>query len=365
MSFGTGPFFTRYISIDYSGAQTPTTSLEGLRVFLADRKALPMDVPPPPSPRLYWTRGGIAEWLVERLTEEVPSIVGIDRGFSFPLRYFEVHQLLPDWPTFLDDFQRHRSTDEDNICVDFVRNGTCGNGDARSGNTRWRRLTEERAGTAKSVFHYDVPGQVAKSTHAGLPWLRYLRQRIGDRIQFGPLTVGSFRPSVHPSSRFIHLCGVRTLRVRIARLISMMPMQPPPGCDKPISMTVWSDSWIHLYRLPNVRLPRSRAGFSGSCEFSGRYNCNLSKVSNGHDYASGPTPDSNQIPHVHQISRHRSGAAGLRRTFQCPQKYHRQAVQSLRHFQQISHPHHGAFKAFDAQQGVFRLLHGTARCARR
>ena len=48
------------------------------------------------------------------------------------------------------------------------------------------RLTEERAGSAKSVFHFDVPGTVAKSTHAGLPWLRYLRQKLGDRIHFWP-----------------------------------------------------------------------------------------------------------------------------------------------------------------------------------
>jgi hypothetical protein len=34
----------------------------------------------------------------------VPTLVGIDHGFSLPLRYFEVHGLLPDWPTFLDDF---------------------------------------------------------------------------------------------------------------------------------------------------------------------------------------------------------------------------------------------------------------------
>lgn len=113
MSFGTGPLFARYIGIDYSGAQTPTTSLKGLRVYLAEQKALPTEMPPPPSPRKYWTRRGIAEWLVERLSEEVPTIVGIDHGFSFPLRYFEVHHLLPDWQTFLDDFQRHWPTDED------------------------------------------------------------------------------------------------------------------------------------------------------------------------------------------------------------------------------------------------------------
>jgi hypothetical protein len=49
------------------------------------------------------------------------------------------------------------------------------------GNPRWRRLTEERAGSVKSVFHFDVQGSVAKSTHAGIPWLRFIRQRFGER----------------------------------------------------------------------------------------------------------------------------------------------------------------------------------------
>jgi len=160
--------FERYIGIDYSGAETPSSSLKGLRVYLADQKHESVEVQPPPSPRKYWTRRGIAEWLVERFAENVKTLTGIDHGFSFPLRYFEVHYLPPDWPTFLDDFQRHWPTDGDHTYVDFVRDGVCGDGAARSGNTRWRRLTEERAG-AKSVFHFDVPGSVAKSTHAGLP----------------------------------------------------------------------------------------------------------------------------------------------------------------------------------------------------
>ena len=180
------PVFSRYIGIDYSGAETPTSSLKGLRVYMADRTSPPIEVQPPPSPRKYWTRRGIAEWLVMCLSEDRPTLVGIDHGFSFPLRYFEVHKLPPDWPAFLDDFQRHWPTDEDHTYVDFVRDGSCGNVAARSGNLRWRRLTEERAGTAKSVFHFDVQGQVAKSTHAGLPWLRYLRQQLGDRIHFWP-----------------------------------------------------------------------------------------------------------------------------------------------------------------------------------
>lgn len=179
------PAFARYIGIDYSGAQTPTASLKGLRVYMADRSTSPVEVLPPQSPRKYWTRRGIAEWLVERLAESPPALVGIDHGFSFPLRYFEVHGLKPNWPTFLEDFQRHWPTDE-NIYVDFVRVGTVGNGAARGGNARWRRLTEERAGRAKSVFHFDVQGSVAKSTHSGIPWLRFIRQRLGNRVHFWP-----------------------------------------------------------------------------------------------------------------------------------------------------------------------------------
>jgi hypothetical protein len=180
------PAFARYIGIDYSGAATPTASLKGLRTYLAEGDAPPAETPPPPSPRKYWTRRGIAEWLVEQLSDDTPTLVGIDHGFSFPLRYFEVHGLKPDWPAFLDDFQRHWPTDEDHTYVDFVRDGVHGNGVAREGNSRWRRLTEERAGSAKSVFHFDVQGSVAKSTHAGIPWLRFIRQRLGDRVHFWP-----------------------------------------------------------------------------------------------------------------------------------------------------------------------------------
>jgi hypothetical protein len=178
--------FARYIGIDYSGAQTPTASLPGLRVYLAEGCAPPVEVAPPPSPRKYWSRLGIAEWLVERLVEDRPTLVGIDHGFSFPLRYFETHGLKPDWHDFLDDFQHHWPTDDDHAYVDFVREGVLGNGAARTGNSRWRRLTEERAGGAKSVFHFDVQGSVAKSTHAGIPWLRFIRHRFGQRVHFWP-----------------------------------------------------------------------------------------------------------------------------------------------------------------------------------
>src|SRR5688572_6469163 len=104
MNSSATPAFYRYVGIDYSGAKTPTSSLKGLRVYVAEHASQPVEVSPPPSPRKYWTRRGIAEWLAELLAQGPPALVGLDHGFSFPLRYFESHHLLPDWPTFLNDF---------------------------------------------------------------------------------------------------------------------------------------------------------------------------------------------------------------------------------------------------------------------
>lgn len=177
--------FQRFIGIDYSGAETPEASLPGLRVYMAEGKISPVEVPPPPSPRKHWSRLEIAEWLKGILLEEQPTLVGIDHGFSFPEKYFVKHNLPRDWSHFLDDFHAHWPTDQKNTYVDFVRNGMLGNGTARSGNSRWRRITELRT-KAKSVFHFDVPGSVAKSTHAGIPWLRYLRQNTQGRSHFWP-----------------------------------------------------------------------------------------------------------------------------------------------------------------------------------
>lgn len=101
------------------------------------------------------------------------------------MRNFEVHHLPPDWPSFLDDFQQHWPTDEPHTYVDFVRHSSVGDGEARSGSPRWRRICEERC-KAKSVFHFDVQGSVAKSTHAGIPWLRYLRRELAESVHFWP-----------------------------------------------------------------------------------------------------------------------------------------------------------------------------------
>jgi hypothetical protein len=175
--------FERYMGIDYSGAETPNASLKGLRVYQASSDVPPREVPPPP--RKYWTRRGHAEWLADMHTADAPTLVGIDHGFSFPAAYFERHGIEKSWAAFLEDFQRHWPTDEDHTYVDFIRHSAVGMGQ-RTGESRWRRLTELRTGRAKSVFHFDVQGSVAKSTHASIPWLNFLHNQLGSRVHISP-----------------------------------------------------------------------------------------------------------------------------------------------------------------------------------
>ncbi len=180
------PQFNCYIGIDYSGAETADSSCKGLRVFMAEGSDEPIQVEPPPSPRRYWTRRGLVEWLREELYRDIPTLVGIDHAFSFPLAYFEKYRLSSDWQTFLEDFHQHWPTDAPHTYVAFIREDPSGRGLKRTGDRSWLRLTEIWTPTAKSVFGFGVQGEVATSTHAGLPWLLYLRKLCKRPIHFWP-----------------------------------------------------------------------------------------------------------------------------------------------------------------------------------
>jgi hypothetical protein len=78
------PAFLWYFGIDYSGAETADSSLTGLRVYEAHWQGEPVEVPPPPSPCGYWTRRGLAEWPLQSIASDEPTLVGIDHAFSFP-----------------------------------------------------------------------------------------------------------------------------------------------------------------------------------------------------------------------------------------------------------------------------------------
>lgn len=177
--------FRRHIGIDYSGAKTADDALPGLRVYVTEAGCPPQEVRPAPGSRRCFSRRELADWLAAQLQEAVPTLVGIDHGFSFPAAYFEAHELPLDWDHFLDDFVRHWPTDEAGVTVEAVRRGQQGRGARRGGHARWRRLAEISA-RAKSVFHFDVPGSVAKSTHAGLPWLRHIRRQVGAGLHVWP-----------------------------------------------------------------------------------------------------------------------------------------------------------------------------------
>lgn len=183
MSCETSRAFARYVGIDYSGARSAADGLPGLRVYLAETGSKAREVMP--AHGKYFSRRGIHDWLLERLAEPMATLVGVDHSFSFPLAYFEAHGLPRDWDAFLDDFERHWPTADAGVTVESVRRGKFGDGLARGGSARARRVCEISAG-AKSVFHFDVPGSVAKSTHGGLPWLRRLRRHLGSSLHIWP-----------------------------------------------------------------------------------------------------------------------------------------------------------------------------------
>ncbi len=116
--------FSRYIGIDYSGAQTPTSRLRGLQVYVA-AGGQPQRIAPPAPQATNWTRQEVAEWLIGEIRSGQRLIAGIDHGFSLPRSYFQRYG-LKEWVHFLEDFAHHWPTDEPNTYVDFIRNSKDG-----------------------------------------------------------------------------------------------------------------------------------------------------------------------------------------------------------------------------------------------
>ena len=172
------PRFERYIGIDYSGAAAPETPLPGIRVYTARHATRITEVRPDRDRRRHWSRADLFTWLLRQLeSDDAPALIGIDHGLSFPRSYFNDNGIDANWPAFLDDFAVHWPTDGEGVTVESIRRRERGQAHLRTGAATQRRRTEQ-ATRAKSVFHFDVPGSVAKSTHAGIPWIRRLIHRV-------------------------------------------------------------------------------------------------------------------------------------------------------------------------------------------
>ncbi len=181
--------FESYIGIDYSGAATPVTRSATLQVYEGRGDSKPVMVLSPaskPNKRRNWNRLEITNWLIERLSQEDRCIVAIDHGFSFPISYFNRNK-IDSWPEFLSDFAKHWPTDAADATVEQFRAGS-----QRSGEPSELRLTEQWTSSAKSVFRFDVQGSVAKSTHAGLPLLKTIRDDVSG-LHFWPFDGWRFK----------------------------------------------------------------------------------------------------------------------------------------------------------------------------
>ena len=188
--------FDCLIGIDYSGAKTPTCRLPGLQVYAAQAASGSVEAwtsltPSNNGQRVNWTRREVAERLLQEVKKGTRFLAGIDHGFSMPMSYFARYG-LESWPEFLADFVHHWPTHRDHVYVDFVRDGNLfRSGDApppgtRAGTSDEFRLTERWTSSAKSVFQFDVQGSVAKSTHAGIPWVKWLREEAGEALHVWP-----------------------------------------------------------------------------------------------------------------------------------------------------------------------------------
>ena len=185
MSFGT------IVGIDYSGAGHCCAGLSGLRVFATQATSSDIqELRPEAESRKHWSRQSLANWLADLLadTQNGPVLVGIDHALSFPAEYFALHGIPLDWHMFLEHFCKQWPLDRREHTVKGVFESLKAKIGTPHGSARWRRLAERKSKGAKSVFHFGVPGAVANSTHAGIPWIQYLRThpQLVDRLHFWP-----------------------------------------------------------------------------------------------------------------------------------------------------------------------------------
>jgi len=196
--------FAEHVGIDYSGAGPPDAGCSGLRVFRSvDGREAEEVRAPGAGGRRRWSRRALAEWLLARLgpapsgssaagrgwREPGRVVVGIDHCFSFPVPWLEARD-LSTWDAFLARFCEEWATDRESVA-------RCRPARAYAGEVARFRLCEAWTSSAKSVFQFGMNGQVAASSHAGIPWLRRLRRELGAAVHFWPFDGWQVPPGKH------------------------------------------------------------------------------------------------------------------------------------------------------------------------
>ncbi len=181
--------FRAHVGIDYSGAGEPSSGCSGLRVFRSTGGREAAEVRPAASPNRRWSRALVAAWLAEALRGPGPVVVGIDHCFSFPKAWLDARGLAT-WDAFLSRFCAEWGTEHEPVA-------RCRDPGAYVDHRGALRLCERWTSSAKSVFQFGMEGEVATSSHAGIPWLRRLRRDLGRAVHFWPFDGWSPPPGRH------------------------------------------------------------------------------------------------------------------------------------------------------------------------
>ncbi|MEY2690250.1 MAG: hypothetical protein RL375_4450 [Pseudomonadota bacterium] len=214
-----------FIGINYSGLADSTTALADLQVY-AVRVGAPRCEPwgcPGGTPG--WSRAEVAKLLVTLAERRVRFVAGISHAFSLPAAYFKRHDLA-DWPALLDDFACHWPTHEPGVEVDALRARLVVpepvvDAARRVGKSAEYRLTERWTSSAKSVFDFSGAAVQARATHAGLPWLKQLREQAAQTLHVWPFD--GWRPA--PGKALLAEVYPAMLRNRYARGQRTAPQQ--------------------------------------------------------------------------------------------------------------------------------------------
>jgi hypothetical protein len=174
--------FRRLIGIAYSGAAAPVSRLRGLQVYETDGAVEAAPVHPLDPGARHWCRKEVATLLHDRLTAGEPCVVALAHGLSFPLAHFR-HHALESWDAFLRHFCEHWPTASDHMYVEFARDRNAPHAAAGA-----MRLCDTWTAPPRNLLEFDVPGSVARAAHAGIPWLKHLRddRKLRWRTHFWP-----------------------------------------------------------------------------------------------------------------------------------------------------------------------------------